>query len=275
MPKIGEIHDRLSAAEYKEVPDQFKSLYVEDGDAYVYKDPKVLKESMIAAKGERQTAVAERDDLKAKYKDVDPEKYKLLLGREKEFEDIDKVKQGELDAIKRDLESKYTGTISAKDKQIIDRDTRYANRVLGDDIKVALAKAGVTESGQKLLSSTIRTAVTVKMDSDGEPEFRILDAKGTQRLNDSADPFSIDDLVAEAKKDYPQLFGSNAGSGGGTQNQDKNVAVPTDEDPDSWSDAQVAAYIKQHSHQKYQALVIKAAEKKSQQRAEDRNKKRA
>lgn len=275
MPKIGEIHDRLTAAEYKEVPAQFQSLYVEEGDAFVYKDPKVLKESMVNAKGEKQTLATKLAEYEAKFKDIDPEEARALKAKAKDFENIDKVTQGQIDQVKKDLEQKYGSQLTAAQQKVVDREARYANRILSDDIKTALAKAGVTESGAELLTGNLRNAITVKMGDDGEPEFRVLDEKGQQRLNDSADPVSIADLVMEAKKKHPQLFGSAAGSGAGSGQGDKNVAAPSDGDTDAWTDAQKQAYIRQHGHEAYRTLLTKNAARKTEARNADRTKRRA
>ena len=258
MPKIYEVHDRLETLDG--VADQFKSLYVEaEGGGFVYKDPKALKESMVNAKGEKTQLATKLQELEAKYKGVDPEEYVTLKSKAKDFENIDKVKQGELDQIKRDLESRFTGQISERDKKIVERDTRYANHILGSQITAALSKAGISQKGVNLLSSSIRSAVTTKMGDDGEPDFRILDAKGSQRLNENADPYTIDDLVAEAKKEYPELFNSNAGSGGGSGGGDKNVQAPSDVSRIlEWDDATKKAWINANGHDRYRQAFIKA-----------------
>lgn len=275
MPKIGDIHDRLSAAEHKELPDQFKGLYVEDGDSYVYADPSKLKTSMINAKAEKTAATTELAELKAKFKDVDPEEFRLLKGKAKDFENIDKAKQEGIDAVKRELESKFTGQLSEKDKRLIAAQAKHASYILNDQIKTHLTKAGVTDAGAKLLTGNLLNAVTTKIDEDGEPEFRILDGKGNQRLTDNADPYSIADLVADARKEFPQLFGSASGSGAGSGNQDKNVAVPNDENVLEWSPQQKKAFIAQNGHEKYRALLQKAQKRADDERLADRQKKRA
>lgn len=275
MPKIGEIHDRLSAAEHKELPDQFKSLYVEDGTDFVYADPSKLKASMINAKAEKTAATTELAELKAKFKDVDPEEFRTLKGKAKDFENIDKAKQDGIDAVKRDLESKFTGQLSEKQQKLVNMQARHASYILNDQIKNALAKAGVTDAGAKLLTGNLLNAVTTKVDDDGEPEFRILDAKGNARLTDNADPYTINDLVADARKEFPQLFGSASGSGAGSGNQDKNVGVPTDENVNEWSKVQQKAYIAQHGHDKFRALLAKAAKRADDDRKAQLTKKRA
>ena len=268
MPKIGDIHDRLSAAEYKDVPDQFKALYVEDSGGYVYKDPKALRDSMVNAKNEKTSLAEELSTLKEKYKDVDPDEFRTLKSKAKDFEDIDKLQRGEIDKIKRELEDKWQGQVSERDKKLAERDARYANRILNDQIGTALTAAGATPKGAEVLRSVLKNAITTKMGDDGEPEFTIIDDKTKkQRLNDNADPYSIADLVEEAKKELPQLFGSGAGSGSGSGAQDKNVAAPTDDSPSQWSDAQRKAYITANGHDRYRALVAKEGARKAEERA--------
>lgn len=275
MPKIGDIHDRLSATEHKELPDQFKGLYVEDGDGFVYADPSKLKASMVNAKAEKTAAVLERDELKTKFKDVDPAKYVELLAKSKDFENIDKAKQDGIDAVKRDLESKFTGQLTAAQQKLVKAQSQHASYILNDQIARALAKAGVTDAGAKLLTGNLLNAVTTKVDDEGEPEFRILDAKKNQRLTDNADPYTINDLVADARKEFPQLFGSGSGSGSGSGNQDKNVSAPTDENVNDWSPAQKKAYIAANGHEKYRVLLQRAQKRVDDARVADRTKKRA
>ncbi len=276
MPKIADIYDRLTAAEYAEVPDQFKSLYVEEGGAYVYKDPKAAIEGMRRAKEERTTIQEELTNLKAQYKDVDPKKYAELVALEKDFREMDQTNKGELDRIKRELADRYEGQIGELKSKLSASDQRYADRILKGDLSRLLTQNGVTEKGAALLLKTLTTDVSVKMGEDGEPEFTIIDPKTRKaKLNKDADPYSLEDLVLDAKADFPQLFNSSAGSGSGAGSGDKNVPVPGDESPSTWSQDQKNAYIKQHGHERYRALLGKEAARKQAEKQNSRARKTA
>lgn len=271
MPKL-EIPETLDTLEG--VPEQFHSLYMkkEDGSGYAYKDPKAALESMRRAKEERGELAEKVKDFETRYKDVDPEEYRSLKAKAKDFDDIEKVQKGELDKIKSELRDKYEGQITAAKQQIIERDARYANSILEGRISSALEKAGATKKGAEVLGRVLRADITTKMGDNGEPEFYILDSKGKQRLNENADPFTIDDLIAEQREDLPQLFGSSAGSGSGSGQQDRNVQVPSDESPSTWNDQQRKAYINQHGQERYRALVIKEGQKRDEDRRNQRRK---
>lgn len=270
MPKF-EVPETLDTLEG--VPEKFQSLYVksDDGNGYVFKDPKAAIEGMRRAKEERGELAEKVKDYESRFKDVDPDKYRSLLGKEKEFEELDRTNQGELDKIKTELRDKYEGQISAAKQQIIERDARYANRILDDQISRALTRAGATDKGAEVLARVLKAEVTTKMGDDGEPEFYILDRKTKKpRLNEDADPFTLDDLVAEQREDLPQLFSGSGASGSGASGQDKNVAAPSDENPSQWSDAQKKAYISQHGHAAYRQLCVKESARATEKRHEGR-----
>jgi hypothetical protein len=260
MPKIiiPEVLDSL-----EDEPKIYHSLYVKGDDGkYRYKDPAAAIEGMRRAKEERAAIQEELTELKAKYKDVDPAKYAELVQLEKDFKEVDSTNRAGLEEVKTQLRNQYEGTIREKDKRITEGDQRYANRILSGDLRTTLAAAGATEKGAELLMKTLRGDITVRMDASGEPEFLILDKAGKARLNAHADPYTLGDLVADAKKDFPQLFTSNAGSGGGSGTQDKNTPAPTDERPSSWNFKQKKAYIDQHGHVAFNALLRKEAASK-------------
>lgn len=266
MPKL-EIPDTLDTLDG--VEEKYRSLYVKNdgGDGFVYKDPKAAIEGMRHAKAERGELAERLKEYESKYKDVDPEKYRSLIGKEKEFEQIDQTNKGELDKIKSELREKYEGQISERDKKILERDSRYANRILTDQISRALAKAGATDKGAEVLARVLKGEITTKMGDDGEPEFVILDSKTKkQRLNDSADPFTIEDLIAEQRNELPQLFGSGGGSGSGAGQGDKGAAVPSDDKPSTWNQAQKKAYINANGHKAFQALLVKEGQEKDRAR---------
>ena len=273
MPKL-EIPETLDTLEG--VADQYHSLYVKDGDVYRYKDPKAAIEGMRRAKEERTTIQEELTTLKAKYKDVDPEKYAELVRLEKDFKDMDSTNKGELDRIKSELKNQYEGQIGELKGKLSESDKRYASRILKTDLSAKLRQHGVTEKGAELLLKTLTSDVTVKMGDDNEPEFIVIDPKTKKaKLNKDADPYSLEDLVIEAKNDFPQLFGSNAGSGGGAATGDKNVQIPGDERPSGWNEAQKKAFITQHGHDRYRALVAREANAKAEERAVSRGRKTA
>lgn len=250
------------------IPEQYHSLYVKDGDTYKYKDPKAAIEGMRRAKEERTTIAEELTALKAQYKDVDPAKYAELVALEKDFKNMDQTNRGELERIKSELKNQYEGTIGELKSRLSAADQRYANRVLKTDLTAALRAHGATEKGIELMLKTLPSDITPKLGDDGDVEFVVIDPKTKKaKLNKDADPYTLEDLVVEAKNDFPQLFGSTAGSGSGTGGGDKNVAPPGDERPSTWNDAQKKAYINTHGHDRYRALVSKEANAKAEARA--------
>jgi hypothetical protein len=271
MPKI-EIPTELPSLD--EVPDQFKSLYVEKdgGGGYVYKDPKAAIEGMRRAKEERGTALEELSTLKSQFKDIDPKRYKELVEKESTFKEVESANKGELEKIKNELKSNYEGQISERDKKIIDANARYANRILDGDVAAALAQAGATEKGVKLLTKVMKGDVTTQWEND-EPVFVILDPKTNKpKLNKEADRMSLVDLAKEMRESYPELFGSSAGSGGGAGAGDKNVAAPTDESPSTWSEEQKQAWIKANGHEAYRNLVVKESARRAEERQQKQRK---
>ncbi len=104
-----------------------------------------------------------------------------------------------------------------------ERDTAYnvaRKHVVDGGLKGALASAKATKTGLAMLSKILGDRIELKFEG-GEPVQRILAADGkSPMIGTGADGFAtLDDLMKEALRTYPDLFeGSGAGGGGAPNN---------------------------------------------------------
>jgi hypothetical protein len=100
-----------------------------------------------------------------------------------------------------------------------ERDTAFGvarKAVVDGGLKGALASAKATKTGLAMLPKILGDRIELKFEN-GEPVQRILNADGkSPMIGTGADGFAtLDDLMKEAVKTYPDLFeGSGAGGGG-------------------------------------------------------------
>ena len=107
-----------------------------------------------------------------------------------------------------------------------ERDTAYAvarKSVVDGGLKGALANAKATKTGLAMLPKILGDRIELKFEN-GEPVQRILQADGKNpMIGTGQDGFAtLDDLMKEAIKTYPDLFEGTGNSGGGTPPKNGN-----------------------------------------------------
>ncbi|MFZ1005534.1 MAG: hypothetical protein WAN65_01775 [Candidatus Sulfotelmatobacter sp.] len=131
-----------------------------------------------------------------------------------------KVKNGgeikvNMDNIRRDYEKKVGETKAEADKRVEKMGASLAKHLIGDATTAALAKHG---GSIPLLSGVVKSQVKVVTDENGDYVTRVMDSDGNARSNGAGGWLSIDDLVAELKRntEYAAAFKSETGGGSGT-----------------------------------------------------------
>lgn len=153
-----------------------------------------------------------------KFKDVDPEKYAHLVKQQKDLEEGELLKKGDVEGL---IAKRVQGVVAEKDKAIKDRDdelglTKRQLEVLTIDnaVKSSAVTLGVLPTAiddvvlRAKTTFVIEKGKTVAKDGEGNPLFA---ADGTT-------PLSVADWTKKLKTTAPHLFQGVQGSGGGGGN---------------------------------------------------------
>ncbi|MGE4192220.1 MAG: hypothetical protein AB7E51_02405 [Pseudodesulfovibrio sp.] len=186
-----------------------------------------LKSALNAARGER-------DEIKAKFKGIDPEKFQSLVTENKDLQT--KIAAGVADESEavRSLQTQIE-TLAAEKAEIESRSEMlqkgWDNDLLGSAFTEVLAKA-------EPINNDIRTLMFYCMQNAQVREVKNADGSisrvpvqvgkdGKVRLNDQGQPMTPEDLVVELKtKTVPHLFAPNDGGGNSNTNQFSGTPAP-------------------------------------------------
>lgn len=122
---------------------------------------------------------------------------------------VGKVKGGEemrvnLDKIKQDYERKQAEALSAKDKEIQERDSALQRHLISD---VATREIAGAKGKVAVLMPHVERQCKVVRDENGSYSVRVVDSQGDFRSNGAGGWMNVGDLVTEIKNDPD--FGAN------------------------------------------------------------------
>lgn len=232
--------------------------------AYVEKDGKFHLDFEIEDNAGLKSALQkERADRKALEKDVASWKRigktadeiaELVEAREKEAHEAAK-KKGDIDAILKQHQDR-----SAKEKAELEaeRDAARASErsaIVGERLVAALARANATDAGTELLPDRLASRIKVET-VDGKRVTKIMQADGeTPMAGSGADgTATIDDLVKEAVKKYPDLFKGTGAGGGGKQPSNPAGGSGVTKKSDFKSERDRAKWVEANGFEAYAAL---------------------
>ena len=210
---------KLTKEEFDKLSDAHKELYSDPGnngnyvlDAEPDEDTAPLKTALEREKQAAAAAKKQADELAAKYKDVDPEKYQQLLTEAEERARENKKKTGDWEGWKKTFEDEKAKSDAAFKAEIEKRDARIRTFLLDDKIKAAALEAGVRK---KLLDHVVKvTKENFRLDQNEKVE--VLDETGNP-ISVSIEAFFKDKYVA----DFPEYYeGTDMNGGSGATNKD-------------------------------------------------------
>lgn len=254
MPKL-EVPDELDSLDG--VDAKYHALYVKDegSNTYKYKDPKVLSEAMRHAKGEKQEALQARDKALGELKRFEGIDLNKLNDYDQIKSELDSVKaaNGDIEQVKKTLETTFNERILARDNEINTLKNVLVDGEKERAIRQALLDAGASEKHIsrliKMLSGDIQHEFV-----NGKPVLKIMD-NGKLKLNKEADPMTVADLVAEFKETMPEVFKATGRQGSGATTVE-NAEPPENKTPSKWSEKQKTAYIDKFGEKQYLDLVF-------------------
>lgn len=176
-----------------------------------------IADANAALEANRNTLLAEKKRLEkdnARFKDVDPDKYRTLVEQESEIERRKAEAAGDWKAREAQLFEKFSANDKVKDETISSLSSALERRLIDAEATAALAAA---KGSPKVLLPHIKAHVRV-VKEDGEYAVQVVDARGNQRIGDAkGSPMTIGQLVEEMKADpdFARNFEGSGSSGGG------------------------------------------------------------
>jgi hypothetical protein len=199
-----------------EIPEALKEHYVErDGRWVVQIEGMVDSDRLKEFRDENIRLKQEMD----KFRDVDPDKYRELRGKEKDLEDGKLIKKDGFDAA---IQQRVAEAKAAADKAIAEATKRAEDAMLAlqkQQMAVALRDAGAKFG--------LRKEAAADLELRGHSILKLVDGKlvahdvsGTPLYDSDANPMTHDKWVEKLTKEAPHLFEASQGAGaaGGSAN---------------------------------------------------------
>lgn len=212
MPKLKSVYDAKA-----DIPTEYFGLFTEkDGKFYLDQVEDMEPKARVDEFRNNNIELSRQlDDLKAKFKDIDPTLARELIAKKSDLDDQKIVKKEGVDALveqktralKDAHQTKVTeleGTIGKLNKQL-ERVT-VEQAAVAECLKLGALKPGAAEFIVNAALGTFRVenGETVAYDKDGQ----------TKRYNKEAKPFNMQDFAKEALEKYDYLWVGNKGGGG-------------------------------------------------------------
>jgi len=235
-----------------DIPDNLKTLYVKQGDAWVIDldgapDPKKLAEF----RDNNIKLQKELSDLKDKFKDLDPDEARRLMSDKAAIEaekgklkgDVEAAVKARLEPIQKDHEAK----LAAAQKEATEAAAKLNAHLIRSAVSTAAVKEGARPAALDDLIARANGALVVE-----NGELVVKDAKGGTRYNTTGSPMTVGEWMAEQAKTAEHLFEPNRGanSPGGNQQQGKGgPGGPNPWDPKTFNLTQQGILFKQNPAQ--------------------------
>lgn len=214
---------KLTKEEFDKLSDAHKELYSDPGnngnyvlDAEPDEDTGPLKTALEREKATAAAAKKAADELAAKYKDVDPEKYQQLIADAEERTRESKKKSGDWEGWKASFEEQKTKEINALKAESVEKDKRIRKFLLEDKVRIAALENGVRKESVARVVRDLLHPDSPRFRLDDKEQIEVLDDKGSP-MDVKLDSFFKDIYLQEASEFY---VGSDANGGSGASNND-------------------------------------------------------
>lgn len=259
-----------TVADIEKVPEDFRNLYVQDGDSWkLNRDDDTIGGAISALLGQGKALGTSRNEvrfLKGKLENAAPTDLSPLStygstpeeiaeGVSEAIKTAGKGKGEELDRqitkIKADLTTAHQKELDGKEGRIKTLASQLDHVLRTGAVMGELASAGAVNP--KVLAPSVLDHVKVFEDeTTGEFNVQVVDAQGDPRMSHVSGEFmSIKELVSEMKGDneFKPFFKSEAPSGGGTPARRTPVRVPGKRDTSDMSPTEkIDAGLKKGQH---------------------------
>lgn len=203
---------KYQIAKLEDVPENVRSLYKQEGTAYVLDAEDVVPKTRL---DEFRTNNIQLTQQLEKLKDVDPVKYAELIKLQQDVEEGRLIKEGKLEEVvtlrvtnmRRELETQLNGSQTALQQA----NAQLAVLMIDNAVRQAAVKNGALPTA---LDDVVLRARTVYSMDKGQPIPK--DDKGQVIYGkDGNTPMAVEDWLVGLKKNAPHLFAGSQGSGAG------------------------------------------------------------
>jgi DNA-binding transcriptional MerR regulator len=198
------------------IPEAQRSLYTPTEDGKFRLDVDIEDQIKAATSTANREAAQYRHQVKA-WKDLGktPEEIQALMEAQRQADEEKLTKAGEWDKLKSQMLEQQAKEIEAREARLKAKDAAIERYLVDAQATAAIAAAkGVAP----LLLPHVKSGVRV-IEEDGEFKVRVVDDKGTPRVNGKGEYLSIADLVGEMRASdvFGRAFEPDGTTGGGAQ----------------------------------------------------------
>lgn len=211
------------------VPEDLRDFYRQSnqGQYYVRIDPKKVTGTAEETTRRLQAIMAENERLKSaneQFKEIDLESYQALMAKKEELMAAEAVKNGEVEAIRRQIEQSSMAKVQQAQQE---RDLAFSiaqSERLSSEFDRVFERAGVVddEHTRRLLRKDLLDFVVPQIDiQNRKVDYDIRDIQTgpgghrDQLLNDEGKPMRLSDLLNSRRSVMPWAFGGSNANGGG------------------------------------------------------------
>lgn len=217
----------LSKEEWEKLSSEHQSLYVEkDGkytlDAETSGELKDAQKKITEFRDNNIKVQKEIEDLKNKYKDMDPKKYAEAIKVLQKLEDQKLFDEGKIDELvgsktqrmRDDYETQVKGLKEISDKQQREIDAlkdQFHSAVIDNEIQLQVSRQKPREGTMEDIVARGRR--TFSMDEEGKTVARNPDTEEQMFSKDAVTPLTIKEWAEELPNKAPHFFGPSTGTG--------------------------------------------------------------
>lgn len=187
-----------------------------------------LKKALNTERDERKKAAKALQELTDKFKDFDPDKFKELQHNAEIAEEKRLIAEGKADEVAKARVARLEAETQKKideagkrEKAAVERSAKFAGRVLDNEIRAAVAKAGVHE--RAIDDALLRARGVFVLDEGGLRAVQLGEDGLPVLGKDGKTPFSPTEWMEGMKEAAPHWFPASS-SGGGAGNYNPGAA---------------------------------------------------
>lgn len=250
-----------------EIPQSLQRFYHESEGVYKLRDFDAVERAKENASAAEKLAKKEALDLKKrlaameKYEGIDLEEYQKLKEAQMKAEEEKAKEEGNWEKLRAAMQEAHAKELEAVNSKATQLQSSLEEYMVDSQLTNALAAAGATEAGMRLLPLELRRNIQLA-NNEGRYTPNVLDADGTPRVKADGSLWQISDQVAEAKELFPDLFRGTAASGSGTPAETASSGAKASSDnksqlPDrsKMTELEIANWIAAYGFENYQAWV--------------------
>jgi len=221
-----------------------------------------LKSALHKERDNARTAARRARELEDQFGGFDPEELTTLRNEKAKAEEDRKMKAGEWDLLKKQMNEKQAAELEARDSKINSLRKAYDNQLIDSAVVTAIAES---KGNATLLKPHVAAHVKVVQEESGAFSVQVVDDAGNPRVDGNGQFLKVSDYVKEMRENdtYAGAFIGTQSSGGGTapgggkgEGAGKKGGIPSDLKRSSMTARQKIDFIREFSDEDYQRLPL-------------------